>query len=57
MNVRPWKPPEKAMSDGAQSLDPRGFEQMMRELAPYIELWKRSRESVTGSVNSQSAVF
>src|SRR5271168_390901 len=37
--------PEKAMSDGAQSLDPRGFEQMMRELAPYIELWKRSRES------------
>src|ERR1700722_13833197 len=25
--------PEKAMSDGAQSLDPRGFEQMMRDLA------------------------
>jgi 3-deoxy-7-phosphoheptulonate synthase len=35
--------PDKAMSDGAQSLDPRGFEQMMRDLAPYIELWKRSR--------------
>ena len=41
--------PEKAMSDGAQSLDPRGFEQMMRDLAPYIDLWKRSRagEAVT----------
>jgi 3-deoxy-7-phosphoheptulonate synthase len=35
--------PEKAMSDGAQSLDPRAFEQMMHELAPYIELWKQSR--------------
>ena len=41
--------PDKAMSDGAQSLDPRGFEQMMRDLAPYIELWKHSRagEAVT----------
>jgi 3-deoxy-7-phosphoheptulonate synthase len=41
--------PEKAMSDGAQSLDPQGFERMMRELGPYIELWKRSRagEAVT----------
>jgi 3-deoxy-7-phosphoheptulonate synthase len=41
--------PEHAMSDGAQSLDPRGFEAMMQELGPYIELWKRSRvgEAVT----------
>jgi 3-deoxy-7-phosphoheptulonate synthase len=35
--------PEKAMSDGAQSLDPRQFAQMMRDLEPYVELWKRSR--------------
>jgi 3-deoxy-7-phosphoheptulonate synthase len=39
--------PEHAMSDGAQSLDPRGFERMMRELAPYIELWKHSRAGET----------
>jgi 3-deoxy-7-phosphoheptulonate synthase len=41
--------PEHAMSDGAQSLDGRGFERMMRELGPYIELWKQSRavEAVT----------
>jgi 3-deoxy-7-phosphoheptulonate synthase len=41
--------PEHAMSDGAQSLDGRGFERMMRELGPYIELWKQSRaiETVT----------
>jgi 3-deoxy-7-phosphoheptulonate synthase len=35
--------PEKAMSDGAQSLDPRQFAKMMTDLAPYIELWKKSR--------------
>src|ERR1700688_718723 len=39
--------PEKAMSDGAQSLDPQGFERMMRELDPYIDLWKRSRAGET----------
>jgi 3-deoxy-7-phosphoheptulonate synthase len=39
--------PEKAMSDGAQSLDPPGFERMMRELDPYIDLWKRSRAGET----------
>jgi 3-deoxy-7-phosphoheptulonate synthase len=37
--------PEKAMSDGAQSLDPRQFDAMMQDLAPYIDLWKRSRTS------------
>lgn len=35
--------PEKAVSDGAQSLDISQFEQMMRELQPYMELWKASR--------------
>jgi 3-deoxy-7-phosphoheptulonate synthase len=35
--------PEKAMSDGAQSLDPVQFAKMMADLAPYIELWKRDR--------------
>ena len=32
--------PEKAMSDGAQSLDPGQFQGMMKDLAPYIALWK-----------------
>src|SRR5882724_11893668 len=35
--------PEKAMSDGAQSLDPRQFAAMMRDLRPYVDLWKESR--------------
>jgi len=37
--------PEKAVSDGAQSLTLAGFRQMMRDLAPYIRLWKESRVS------------
>jgi 3-deoxy-7-phosphoheptulonate synthase len=38
--------PEKAISDGAQSLELGQFARMMEELKPYIELWKvgRSRE-------------
>ena len=36
--------PEKAISDGAQSLDMPGFEKMMRELAPYIALWENARK-------------
>jgi 3-deoxy-7-phosphoheptulonate synthase len=36
--------PEKAISDGAQSLDLTQFERMMQELKPYIELWKKSRK-------------
>ena len=36
--------PEKAISDGAQSLDLAQFEKMMRDLAPYIELWGASRK-------------
>jgi len=35
--------PEKAMSDGAQSLDMPQFQAMMRSLDPYIDLWRESR--------------
>jgi 3-deoxy-7-phosphoheptulonate synthase len=35
--------PEKAVSDGAQSLTLEGFRAMMRDLAPYLRLWKESR--------------
>lgn len=35
--------PEKAMSDGAQSLSTEQFAEMMRELRPYTELWKQAR--------------
>jgi 3-deoxy-7-phosphoheptulonate synthase len=35
--------PEKAVSDGAQSLTLQGFAEMMRNLKPYIDLWKESR--------------
>ena len=37
--------PEKAMSDGAQSLDLAQFEKMMRDLQPYIALWSESRKT------------
>ena len=35
--------PEKAYSDGAQSLTFDGFRAMMRDLKPYVQLWKESR--------------
>jgi 3-deoxy-7-phosphoheptulonate synthase len=35
--------PEKAVSDGAQSLTIPGFRDLMRQLEGYIELWKRER--------------
>jgi 3-deoxy-7-phosphoheptulonate synthase len=35
--------PEKAVSDGAQSLTIEQFRQMMRDLKPYISLWKEAR--------------
>jgi 3-deoxy-7-phosphoheptulonate synthase len=38
--------PEKAVSDGAQSLTLPGFRQMMAELKPYVELWRESRAAV-----------
>jgi 3-deoxy-7-phosphoheptulonate synthase len=37
--------PEKAMSDGAQSLDLAQFQKMMRDLQPYIALWSESRKT------------
>ena len=39
--------PEKAVSDGAQSLTLPQFRKMMEELKPYIELWKQSRLAAT----------
>ncbi|SPE29230.1 3-deoxy-D-arabinoheptulosonate-7-phosphate synthase (fragment) [Candidatus Sulfopaludibacter sp. SbA3] len=42
--------PEKAVSDGAQSLTLAGFEQMMRDLAPYIRLWKEARMQCAAAV-------
>jgi 3-deoxy-7-phosphoheptulonate synthase len=36
--------PEKAISDGAQSLDLAQFAKMMDDLQPYIALWKQSRK-------------
>jgi len=35
--------PEKAFSDGAQSLTLADFARMMSELKPYIRLWKEAR--------------
>jgi 3-deoxy-7-phosphoheptulonate synthase len=35
--------PEKAVSDGAQSLDIAQFRKMMRDLEPYVALWKATR--------------
>ena len=42
--------PEKAVSDGAQSLTLEGFRQMMNELKPYIKLWKESRAGAAVAV-------
>jgi len=41
--------PEKAVSDGAQSLDIPQFQSMMRSLTPYIDLWKESRMTETAA--------
>jgi 3-deoxy-7-phosphoheptulonate synthase len=35
--------PEKAISDGAQSLTIPGFREMMKQLSGYRELWKQER--------------
>jgi 3-deoxy-7-phosphoheptulonate synthase len=37
--------PEKAVSDGAQSLTIEGFRGMMQMLAPYAAIWKKEREA------------
>ena len=44
--------PEKAISDGAQSLDLTQFQNMMRDLGPYIQLWKASRKPETAAAVS-----
>ena len=41
--------PEKAVSDGAQSLDPKQFIKMMADLKPYIALWKQARMAETAA--------
>jgi 3-deoxy-7-phosphoheptulonate synthase len=43
--------PEKAISDGAQSLDLAQFEKMMKELQPYIVLWKGMRPQAVAAAN------
>jgi len=43
--------PEKAISDGAQSLDLAQFDKMMKELKPYVELWKGTRQQVAVAAN------
>ena len=35
--------PAKAVSDGAQSLDVPMFNEMMRDMDPYVEIWRQSR--------------
>jgi 3-deoxy-7-phosphoheptulonate synthase len=42
--------PERAISDGAQSLDLAQFEKMMHELRPYVELWQGTRRRETAAV-------
>src|SRR2546421_8079140 len=45
VEVHPY--PEKAVSDGAQSLTLDQFRSMMQQLKPYIELWKEARAAET----------
>ncbi|MCU1236531.1 MAG: 3-deoxy-D-arabinoheptulosonate-7-phosphate synthase [Candidatus Solibacter sp.] len=42
--------PEKAVSDGAQSLTLGGFRDMMKELQPYIKLWSGARSAELAAV-------
>jgi 3-deoxy-7-phosphoheptulonate synthase len=42
--------PEKAVSDGAQSLTLEQFRKMMRDLQPYIRLWKEARAAATAAI-------
>jgi 3-deoxy-7-phosphoheptulonate synthase len=44
--------PEKAVSDGAQSLDLGQFARMMLELKPYAALWQEARKLETAAVVS-----
>src|SRR5262249_19163893 len=42
--------PEKAVSDGAQSLTLERFRQVMTDLKPYIRLWRESRMPAAAAV-------
>jgi 3-deoxy-7-phosphoheptulonate synthase len=42
--------PEKAVSDGAQSLDLVQFAKLMAELKPYVALWKEARKEQLAAV-------
>ncbi len=42
--------PEKAISDGAQSLHIPEFEAMMRDLVPYVHLWRATRDRALAPV-------
>jgi 3-deoxy-7-phosphoheptulonate synthase len=44
--------PEKAVSDGAQSLTLPQFRKMMADLQPYIQLWKAERSITTAKVSA-----
>jgi len=44
--------PEKAISDGAQSLDLSQFAKMMEELEPYIALWRAGRQKAAPAAAS-----
>src|SRR6266851_4219943 len=45
--------PEKAISDGAQSLDLAQFQKMMKDLEPYIQLWNESRRTEIAAAASR----
>jgi hypothetical protein len=38
------------VSDGAQSLTLDGFARMMRDLAPYIEMWRQARAAQSSAL-------
>src|SRR5690349_8316476 len=44
--------PEKAFSDGAQSLDIPQFGKMMEELQPYLALWRETRERTAATASA-----
>ena len=43
--------PEKAVSDGAQSLDIPQFRKLMKELEPYVAIWKEGRPAPAMAVS------
>ena len=47
--------PEKAVSDGAQSLTLDGFRRMMHDLEPYVALWKQARQPAPATAAAVAA--